>query len=247
MVAPMKRIKQILTKFFNCFGFRVERINKSFANQTSEISPFSTIINRDTKIVDLESLRKIGASIPGMIGTYSGSHLYSLCYFQKEKGDVVEIGSWQGRSTVFLGWATKNSGNGELFAIDHFQGNIGKEKYYVVETEDLSDLKNGFEENMRNAGLSDSVTLIPHKSSFAKKTLSNRMIRFLFIDGDHSAEGVSTDIELFFPLLVKGGLVVFDDFSHSQLGIVAAAEKILAKNAHSRVMSYANTLVIKIR
>jgi len=83
--------------------------------------------NLDGKnIVDLERLAQISLSIPGMITPRSGQLLYSLCVIQEARGDVVEIGSWQGRSTSFLARAVRDSGNGHFFAIDHFKGNVGK-------------------------------------------------------------------------------------------------------------------------
>jgi len=73
-------------------------------------------------VVDLDYVTVVGISVPGMTTKQSGQNLYSLSYFQEEKGDVVEIGTWQGRSASFLARATHESGNGDFFAIDHFQG-----------------------------------------------------------------------------------------------------------------------------
>ena len=37
-------------------------------------------------------------------------------------------------------------------------------------------------------------------------------LEFLFIDGDHTFEGVAKDIDMYFPLLTPGGIVVFHDY-----------------------------------
>ena len=100
------------------------------------MKPYSLITLRSEKIVDLEALQKIALSIPGMISSDSGRQLYSLCYFQVEEGDVVEIGSWQGRSASFLAGALENSGNGNFYAVDHFKGYVGKEHHYVIKKDD---------------------------------------------------------------------------------------------------------------
>jgi cephalosporin hydroxylase len=41
--------------------------------------------------------------------------------------------------------------------------------------------------------------------------LKGRSIDFLFIDGDHSYEGVKSDYEIYSPLVGKGGLIAFHD------------------------------------
>jgi predicted O-methyltransferase YrrM len=41
--------------------------------------------------------------------------------------------------------------------------------------------------------------------------LEGRHVDFLFIDGDHSYEGVARDFEMYAPLVAKGGVVAFHD------------------------------------
>lgn len=243
----MKIFKYFIRGLFRKIGFRLVRIKTVYRRADNKKRPFSKIQAGLDQIVDIEELKGIAETIPGMIRTYSGGFLYSLCYMQSEKGDVIEIGSWQGRSTAFLGWAVKNSGNGRLYAIDHFQGNIGKEQYYVRKKEDLSDLRQGFEFNINELGLSNIVNLLPMSNIKAAQKLGNPEIRFLFIDGDHTKEGVEKDIELFFPFLVDGAIVIFDDFSRAFPGAIQALDALLMENQHSRVMTYANTLVIRYR
>jgi hypothetical protein len=45
-----------------------------------------------------------------------------------------------------------------------------------------------------------------------KNLLDGKEIDLLYIDGDHSYESVISDFELYFPLVKKGGLIVFDDY-----------------------------------
>lgn len=44
-----------------------------------------------------------------------------------------------------------------------------------------------------------------------QQRLSHGKVDFLFVDGDHSYDGVSRDFELYLPLVRKGGLVAFHD------------------------------------
>lgn len=209
------------------------------------VDPCSDLL-KERKIVDLERIASISLAIPGMITPRSGQILYSLCLFQEAVGDVVEIGSWQGRSTSFLARAARDSGNGRFFAIDHFKGNIGKEDSYIVDKQDLSDLKGNFIKNMGMLKLDSSVNLLDMPNWEAAEKFSHEQIRFLFIDGDHTYGGVSKDIELFFPKLCPGAIVVFDDFSTAFPGVLKAVEQLLHSTEISRCMSYQNTLVISL-
>ncbi len=44
-----------------------------------------------------------------------------------------------------------------------------------------------------------------------RRTLAGRPLDFLFIDGDHSADGVRADVALYLPLLRPGGIAAFHD------------------------------------
>ena len=123
-----------------------------------------------------------------MITPRSGEDLFSLVYMQSITGNVVEVGSFQSKSTFFLGSAVKQSNNGRMFAIDHFKGNPRKEKLYRLNRNDLSDLEDGFKNNMRRAFLEDTVTLINQHNDEAVKHIEDNSVGFLFIDSDHTEE-----------------------------------------------------------
>jgi len=44
-----------------------------------------------------------------------------------------------------------------------------------------------------------------------KRILSGERVDFLFIDGDHTYEGVKKDFEMYSPLVKKGGIIAFHD------------------------------------
>ena len=247
-------MKQFIKHIFNIFGYEITKYQQPSSRYLpslgpdTPIDPYSTIkLNSVNNIVDLESLATISLTLPGMITTKSGQFLYTLCYLQQKEGDVVEIGSWQGRSSSFLARAVLNSQNGRFYAIDHFKGSSGQERSdFRIKNDDLSDLESNFNSNMERLGLSDVVTLLSMSNEEAAQQLSNVHIRFLFIDGDHTKEGVAKDIQLFFPRLSKGSIVVFDDFRHHAKGLLAVIDERLARHQVSKIMSYDGTLVIQI-
>ena len=147
-----------------------------------------------------------------MISDSAGQNLFILAFMQELKGDVLEVGSFQGKSTFFLGTAVKYSQNGKLIAVDHFKGNKGKEAEYKVKKTNLSDLEDNFKNNIRLAKLDSTVKLINSPNDVAVNSVEDLSLRMLFIDGDHTAQGVRKDIQLFLPKVKPGGIVVFDDY-----------------------------------
>ena len=68
-----------------------------------------------------------------MTQKYAGELLFNLAYMQDLKGDVIEIGSYLGKS-AFSWQCGKASGNGKLFAI--VISAYCKEQFYKVNNED---------------------------------------------------------------------------------------------------------------
>jgi len=52
---------------------------------------------------------------------------------------------------------------------------------------------------------------VPEARKRLERALGGRPIDFLFIDGDHSYDGVRRDYELYSPLVRKGGVIAFHD------------------------------------
>ena len=234
-------MKKVIKKIVNSFGFDIVKLNKTDYPD----SPYCQYNKLNKNIIDIDKLGIMSLSISGMITPEAGKFLFVLCYMQELEGDVVEIGSWQGRSTTFLARAVKESKNGQLYAIDHFCGNIGKEEHYLVDGS-LNNLKKNFENNMLKFKLRETVNLLDMINTEASKEFKDKTIRFLFIDGDHTKKGVQKDIKLFFPRLVKGSIVVFDDYFDGFPGLLEAIDELLQKYDFERVFYHRHTLVVKV-
>lgn len=64
-----------------------------------------------------------------------------------------------------------------------------------------------------------SLTGNTHDNSFLeliRRTLDNRKVDFLFIDGDHTESGVKSDFEMYSPLVRQGGIIAFHDILEKQ-------------------------------
>jgi predicted O-methyltransferase YrrM len=115
----------------------------------------------------------------------------------------VEIGSARGQSTCYIGMALTRLGHGHLYAIDPHESTAWNDA-------DAGDTFAELRRNLRASGADGRVTIVRKYSSDAARgwTLP---IDLLFIDGDHSYEGVKHDWDLFAPRVSGFGLVVFHD------------------------------------
>lgn len=153
----------------------------------------------------IEYLKKLTESIHGWTTMEELAFLYQTARSLEKKGVIVEIGSWQGRSTVCIAQGSKQGKNVSVYAIDSFTGSIENQRP-GLKVWTLDDFKN----NLAKAGVQDIVTTIVGTSEEAAKTW-NKPIEFLFIDGDHAYEAAEKDFLLYSPHLINGGVVAFHD------------------------------------
>jgi cephalosporin hydroxylase len=121
---------------------------------------------------------------------------------------VLEIGLHLG-GTFFL-WSRAAAPDAHLIAIDIKPvGRLGMWSSF-------SFVRRGF------AVGSQRVTLLMDSDSHSEATrqriaalLDGRAVDFLFIDGDHSCEGVWQDFKMYSPFVAPGGLVAFHDISQN--------------------------------
>lgn len=128
-----------------------------------------------------------------------GKLLYKLASKCKQ-GVIVEIGSWKGRSTI---WLAKGA-RAKVYTIDPHQG-TGTHEYEACE--------NTYDEFMRNiarAGVNDMVVPVVKTSEEAVKDW-DKPVGLIFIDGDHSYEAVKFDFDNWAPHLIEGGTIALHD------------------------------------
>lgn len=142
--------------------------------------------------------------------TYKELYKYVVSYFSH--GKFVEVGSWKGRSSVFLGVEILNSGKDiTLDCVDIWQ-NLPSLEYYQQSSGDSIYLE--FIKNIQPINqVKEIIKPIRKDSVEASKLYQNNSIDFIFIDGDHSFEGINRDLHAWFPKLSKSGIIAGHDYT----------------------------------
>ncbi len=156
----------------------------------------------DVHIRTCDEVRPLAASIEGWLSDAQGCALFRAAAATTGKGLIVEIGSWKGRSTAWLAAGARLAA-ARVYAVDPHTGSREDPEAATLAA---------FRANLTDAGLADVVEPLVMTSAEAARTLDGP-VELLFIDGDHSYEGVRLDADLWLPKLVEGGIVMFHDVS----------------------------------
>jgi predicted O-methyltransferase YrrM len=149
----------------------------------------------------IRNLEKI-VKVPGMLTRNEWEYLYRLAQLNPQKGVIVEIGSWKGKSTIWLALGSWSVGGEKVYAIDPHKP-LPEEGFF-------EDTEAEFLENIKEAGVETQVVPMMMTSEAAAKGW-NQPIRLLWIDGDHRYEAARRDFLLWEPHIIKDGIVAMHD------------------------------------
>lgn len=128
----------------------------------------------------------------------------------------VEVGSYCGRSTVWLGAAARESGT-VLFAVDHHRGSEENQAGWEHHDTEVVDPATGqmdtlpfFRRAIHDAGLEQSVVAVVGPSPVVARHWA-APVGFLFIDGGHGEAPARDDYEGWAPHVAIGGTLAIHD------------------------------------
>ena len=129
---------------------------------------------------------------------------------------MLEVGSYCGRSTIWLGDAAESAGV-VLFAVDHHRGSEENQAGWEHHDPDVVDPRIGkmdtlpfFRAAIHDAALEDSVIAVVGRSPLVAATWTTPL-SFLFIDGGHGEEPARLDYEGWTPHVAVGGTLAIHD------------------------------------
>jgi len=168
--------------------------------------------------MDIEETKNFTNKIDGWLTDREGELLYNLAKNCIGKGVIVEIGSWKGKSTIWLGKGSKSGNKIKIYAIDPHTGSSKLKKMYgKVNTFEE------FEKNVKNANVSDIVVPIKKTSKETAENF-NEPVELIFIDGAHEYKLIKLDFEIWFPKVIDCGIMAFHDTIY-----MAGPRKVTAK------------------
>ena len=147
-----------------------------------------------------------------------GDALYSAAVLAGSavRHPMVEIGSYCGRSTVWLGAAARVCGT-VLFAVDHHRGSEENQAGWEHHDPSVVDPRTGemdtlpiFRATIHDAGLEEVVVaIVGHSPTIARHWAAP--LSFLFIDGGHGDEPARADFETWSKHIAVGGTLAIHD------------------------------------
>lgn len=150
-----------------------------------------------------------------------------LSHFKGKECHVLEIGSYQGRSAVWLLENILTHPSSKITCIDTFEGSV---EHSHAQKQNISEL---FEANViRNFG--NKVIVHKGRSADVLRTLpTTKTYDFVYVDGAHLSANAMEDAVLSFPLLRVGGIMIFDDFQGGEPG-----ERDHPKNPYTGIVGF---------
>jgi predicted O-methyltransferase YrrM len=165
------------------------------------------------KTMTLRDIHKVTQGFEGWVSCPEGILLWYFARSGSGEGDIVEIGSWKGKSTIWLACGSKSVRRERIVSVDpHTAGTYGE-----------------FLRNLKEVGINDWVIpVIGISQELAQRWA--RDVRLVYVDGSHEYEDVKEDFRLCFELLGDDGIIALHDSLFEHEGPTKVVE-LLLRNA----------------
>jgi predicted O-methyltransferase YrrM len=198
---------------------------------------------KQNNIYYLNLQETIKKNIKGRICHHRVVILHILCNLFNIS-NYVEIGVHNGSSLSYVVSNDKNIKT--CIGIDLFENTFG---HYLKDNITYNNTLNNIKKNNKN----NEIVLIKGNSQKKEtinnliKILNNNKIDLLFIDGDHTYEGVKKDFINYENLVNKNGFIVLDDYEPKYPGILKFVEEYIKKNKNYEIIGVYenNELILK--
>lgn len=181
--------------------------------------------------LELAGILKLVDSVPGMC---DDDKVAALCEIARSapEGDVVEIGTWWGKSAMLLGLLARSYRIGPLLCVDPWSDGhllqkdstlvddssqrLSAQRAFEVFTMNLAPVSCGTVNYIREPSVEAAALYAKQRTieneSFGRTAYSGR-ISILHVDGNHDLSAVQADIDAWGPFVEPaGGWVIFDDY-----------------------------------
>jgi predicted O-methyltransferase YrrM len=163
-----------------------------------------------------ERARRVAEAAVGFMPPEEGLALYRAGLAGGLVGPLLEVGTYAGKSTVYLAAAARERGT-MVVTVDHHRGSEEHQPGWEYHDPSLVDPAVGridtlplMRRTLHEAGVEDSVVAVVGRSA-AVAALWSTPVGLVFIDGGHTEEAAHADYEGWTPHLRPGGLLVIHD------------------------------------
>lgn len=163
-----------------------------------------------------ERLRTLAEAAPGFMPANEGLALYAAALAAVPYGPLLEIGTYCGKSTLYLAAAARERG-GLVITVDHHRGSEEHQPGWEYHDPSLVDPAVGridtlpvLRRTLHAAGVEETVIAIVGDSSRVASVWSTPL-GMVFVDGSHTEESAARDYDGWAHRVVPGGRLVIHD------------------------------------
>lgn len=159
-------------------------------------------------------MRHVAARTPGFLPEGEAEALFGAALAAPE-GPLLEVGSYCGRSAIWLGAAARARGS-VLFTIDHHRGSEEHQPGEPYHDPSLLDPRGRFDSlprlraTLEDSGLEENVVVVVGRSSLVAAQWATPLA-LAFVDGGHSREAAFADYVGWAPHVMAGGRLAIHD------------------------------------
>jgi MMP 1-O-methyltransferase len=161
-------------------------------------------------------LRRAAEAAKGFMPADEGLALYETALEYGARGPILEVGTYCGKSAIYLGAAARAAGT-VVVTVDHHHGSEENQAGWEYHDETLVDPATGrmdtlpvFRETIVAAGLEDHVVAVVGTSRTVA-ALWATPLGLLFVDGGHAEDLAQADYDGWAHHVVPGGALAFHD------------------------------------
>jgi predicted O-methyltransferase YrrM len=161
-------------------------------------------------------VHKLALECKGFLDDAEGLRLYELAKAHARLGPLLEVGSYCGKSALYLGAGAREEG-GSLICLDHHRGSEEHQRGEQYHDPDLFDAEanqmdslHELRRTLRRAELEATAVIMVARSQDAARIWSTPL-GLVFIDGGHSHAQAHADYDGWANKVARGGVLAVHD------------------------------------
>ncbi len=160
---------------------------------------------------------------------------------------IVELGVWHGLSTIYLAGGSAAGNRAPVYSVDRFVASGSAAPVLAAHHGHGADWDYGetFARNVRAARRAVQITPVRADTAAAGRVWDGPPIGLLFVDADHSLEGVRRDWNAWRNHIAPKGTVAFHDYSNSEYEVAEFVDDLVASGILQRQQQHGSILATK--